>query len=164
MTSIRSKNVLRGLYRQSIRSAPRRSLLATLLLVSAVSAAPADRSASNTGNTASHSEPKVIASGLEIPWSIVFVGDEVLVSQRDTADIISLKPGAPARSIGKVPDVTPRLDGGLLGLAVLNSDDRTWIYAYHGTASVSRIVRMTYANGALGARGRSWWDPGRTRA
>src|SRR5699024_5974348 len=31
-----------------------------------------------------HDDPEVIASGLEAPWSVVFVGDTPLVSERDS--------------------------------------------------------------------------------
>ncbi|WGF90389.1 PQQ-dependent sugar dehydrogenase [Marinivivus vitaminiproducens] len=94
--------------------------------------------------------PGVVVSGLHVPWSVVIAGNEALVSQRDTAEILAFRPGEPPRLVGKVPDVTARLDGGLLGLAVLDEGGDTWVYAHHSTASANRIVRMPYTAGALG--------------
>lgn len=93
--------------------------------------------------------PVEIFSGLNIPWSGVPVGEEVLVSQRGSAEIGAFRPGETLRSIGAVPGFVARGDGGMLGLAVLTEGADVWLYAYHSTDSGNRIVRMLYDEGQL---------------
>src|SRR5688572_12817390 len=64
--------------------------------------------------------PVELVSGLAIPWSIVFVRGEALISQRNAATIVAFRPGEALRTVGRVPNVTASIDGGLLGLAVLD--------------------------------------------
>ncbi|MBB3236783.1 PQQ-dependent sugar dehydrogenase [Phyllobacterium endophyticum] len=94
--------------------------------------------------------PVQIVASLDLPWSAVPVGREVLVSQRGTGDIVALRPGATSRSVGVVPGVVARGDGGMLGLAALAQGAEVWVYAYHSTTSGNRIVRMAYSDGVLG--------------
>jgi glucose/arabinose dehydrogenase len=103
-----------------------------------------------TGGVAPGSQPVDIATGLFIPWSVAFVDDVALVSERNTGEIFAFRPEEKPRSIGRVPNVSARLDGGLLGLAVLNKNGAVWVYAYHSTTKENRIVRMPYREGALG--------------
>lgn len=98
-------------------------------------------------------DPTVAATGLDAPWSVVPLSDGTqLVSQWGTGTVIEVVPGGRTREIGAVPDVVPGGEGGLHGLAVLEDDARTWLYAYHGTSGDNRVVRMplTGARGALG--------------
>ncbi|MEN7538212.1 PQQ-dependent sugar dehydrogenase [Aurantiacibacter flavus] len=104
----------------------------------------------------SSATPVDVITDLDVPWSMVIVGDEVLVSQRDRMDILAFRLGEEARRLRAVPNAATPLDGGVLGLAAFEEGDldrngRSWIYAYHSTASDNRIVRMAYANGALGS-------------
>lgn len=99
--------------------------------------------------------PAVIASGLDAPWSILRLpGGGVLVSERDTGDIVEVLADGSLRVAGTVPGVAPGGEGGLLGLAFQPGDgerpDR--VYAYHTAASDNRIVRMplTGVPGSLG--------------
>jgi glucose/arabinose dehydrogenase len=99
--------------------------------------------------------PAVIASGLEAPWSILRLPNGgVLVSERDTAEIVEVLPDGSLRTAGSVPGVLPGGEGGLLGLAFLPADGERpdLVYAYHTAASDNRIVRMplTGARGSLG--------------
>lgn len=99
-------------------------------------------------------EPKVIASGLEAPWSILRLGDggggSTLISERDSGLIKELTASNEVRVVGTVGGVAPGGEGGLLGLEALRErdaegdgdGDRHWIYAYLTTASDNRIVRM----------------------
>lgn len=57
-------------------------------------------------------------TGLQAPWSIVFVGDTALVSQRDSGTVVELVGGS-LREVGSVEGVEHNGEGGLLGLAVL---------------------------------------------
>ncbi|WP_222400412.1 PQQ-dependent sugar dehydrogenase [Rhizobium leguminosarum] len=93
--------------------------------------------------------PVEIASGLSIPWAAVAIGDEVIVSQRGTAEIVAYRPGHSLRPVGIVPDFIARGDGGMLGLAVLREAD-IWLYIYHSTNNGNRIARMRYSEGRLG--------------
>ena len=99
--------------------------------------------------------PAVIASGLDAPWSILRLPNGgVLISERDTADIVEVLPDGSLRVAGSVPGVVPGGEGGLLGLAFLpgNGDRADLVYAYHTAESDNRIVRMplTGAPGSLG--------------
>jgi len=96
--------------------------------------------------------PKVLASGLEAPWSILRLGDEdsTLISERDSGVIKELTPDGELRDAGTVRGVAASGEGGLLGLASLAFEDRTYIYAYFTSDSDNRIVRMQL-EGAVGS-------------
>jgi len=99
--------------------------------------------------------PAVIASGLDAPWSILRLPNGgVLISERDTADIVEVLPDGSLRVAGSVAGVVPGGEGGLLGLAFLpgNGDRPDLVYAYHTAESDNRVVRMplTGAPGSLG--------------
>jgi glucose/arabinose dehydrogenase len=99
--------------------------------------------------------PEVIAEGLDAPWSILRLPDGgVLVSERDTANVVEVLGDGSLRVAGTVPGVEPGGEGGLLGLAYRAGDgDRgADVYAYFTAASDNRIVRMplTGAPGSLG--------------
>lgn len=104
-------------------------------------------------------EPKVIAGGLDAPWSILRLGGgdssdggdgSTLISERDSGLIKEITASNKVRVVGTVGGVAPRGEGGLLGLEALREGngesegdgDRHWIYAYLTTASDNRIVRM----------------------
>jgi glucose/arabinose dehydrogenase len=124
--------------------------------------------------------PVVIASGLNAPWSILRLpGGGTLISERDTAKVQELLPDGTLREAGKVADVEPSGEGGLLGLALYTGADEAdapesgaettdpsasaipaaggaaWIYAYFTAADDNRIVRMPLSGSpggyALGA-------------
>ncbi|WEO76801.1 PQQ-dependent sugar dehydrogenase [Cryobacterium sp. SO2] len=100
-------------------------------------------------------EPVVIASGLDVPWSILRLPNgSTLISERDTALIHELLPDGSLRDAAQVADVQPNGEGGLLGLAYLPPTDAGsgWVYAYFTAASDNRIVRMplTGTAGGLG--------------
>lgn len=94
--------------------------------------------------------PQQMAAGLTIPWSAAIAGDEILVSQRGTGEIVAIQSGSAVRTVGSVPGVFARGDGGMLGIAILRVDEDRWLYAYHSTHAGNRIVRMRYLNGTLG--------------
>lgn len=82
-------------------------------------------------------EPEVIVSGLTTPWSVAFVGETALISQRDTGEILELSDEG-TRVIGEVPDLAARGEGGLLGLA--HAQD--FLYTYVTTPGGNRVVRF----------------------
>ena len=86
--------------------------------------------------------PRVIASDLDLPWSLVRLSTDVtLVSERDTALVKEIADDGTVRRVGKIAGVVPGGEGGLLGLAVDPSDESS-LYAYTTTATDNRIVRM----------------------
>ena len=96
--------------------------------------------------------PSTLVGALTTPWSVVRAADDVvLVSSRDTGEILRLRDGD-AVLVGSVPGVvhTDGGEDGLLGLAAREIDGVLWVYAYLTTASDNRIVRMPYADDALG--------------
>ena len=88
---------------------------------------------------------EVIASGLDVPWSILRLPNGgVLVSERDTANIVEVLDDGSLRVAGSVPGVVPGGEGGLMGLAFLPSEGERpdLVYAMYTAASDNRIVRM----------------------
>ena len=94
-------------------------------------------------------EPEVLATGLETPWSVVFLGDTPLISERDDGDILELLPDGRTRVVGTVDGVVHQGESGLLGLAV---DDQGRLYAYSTGDDGNRIQRfeLTGEAGSLG--------------
>ncbi|MET0672248.1 MAG: PQQ-dependent sugar dehydrogenase [Microbacterium pygmaeum] len=97
-------------------------------------------------------EPREIATGLSAPWSIVFVGDSALVSERDSGRILELPAGGGVREVGVVEGVQARGEGGLLGLAV-DQDRRLYAYSTGGQGNRIQRFALTGTGGsfALGA-------------
>jgi glucose/arabinose dehydrogenase len=94
-----------------------------------------------------------LATRLTVPWSIAALpAGSVLISERVSGriDRVSLDGGA-LRTLGTVPGVVARGEGGLLGLAVSPDflDDR-FVYAYFTAADDNRVVRMRLQGDRLG--------------
>ncbi|WP_230748367.1 PQQ-dependent sugar dehydrogenase [Brevibacterium sp. CCUG 69071] len=95
----------------------------------------------STGGTASGAEVasgEAIASGLEAPWSIAYVGDTPLISERDSGRILELSANGEAREITRLDDVSAQGESGLHGLAV--QDDE--LFAYYAADGENRIERF----------------------
>ena len=88
-----------------------------------------------------------ITTGLALPWSMAFLDDTLLISERDTARIFELDDAGNRREVGTVEGVRPGGEGGLLGLAV---DDQDRLYAYSTGADGNRIQRLAL-DGAPGS-------------
>lgn len=85
-----------------------------------------------------------IATGIEVPWGIVFLpGGDALVAERDSGRI--LRVAAAGGSPSEVARIAVRAgdEGGLLGLAASPTfaSDR-FVYAYHTSGDDNRIVRF----------------------
>ncbi len=94
--------------------------------------------------------PRVIATGLDLPWSLVRLeSGATLVSERDTALVKEISTAGDVRTVGEVPGVAPGGEGGLLGLAV-SPDDPTSLYAYTSTSSDNRVLRIDLTGDAGG--------------
>jgi glucose/arabinose dehydrogenase len=83
--------------------------------------------------------PRVVATGLEAPWSIARSGDLVLVSERDSGRILRLADDGSTHEVGVVDGVVHGGEGGLLGLAF---DPEGRLYAYSTGADGNRIQRI----------------------
>lgn len=82
--------------------------------------------------------PTIIANGLDAPWSIAFDGLAPLISERDTARVITLEPDGTILEVGVIPGVAPGGEGGLLGIAVHDGH----LYAYLTANGENRIERF----------------------
>jgi len=79
----------------------------------------------------------VVATDLEAPWSIAFLGETPLLSERDSARILELAADGSTRVVAEIAGVEPNGEAGLLGIAVR---DRA-LYAYSTGANGNRIER-----------------------
>lgn len=82
--------------------------------------------------------PSDVVTGLEAPWSVVFLGDTPLISQRDDGTVLEVT-GDGTRSVGTVEGVVHAGESGLLGLAV---DGQDRLYAYSTGVDGNRIQRF----------------------
>ena len=92
--------------------------------------------------------PRVLASGLEVPWGIAFLPDgNALVTERESARILRVAPDGAVTPVGTVAGVVPQGEGGLLGVAVppTFATDRTVFVAYT-SASDNRVVALRVGN------------------
>ena len=103
--------------------------------------------------TGTPGEPVELARGLDTPWSVVPLADGgALVSERDTARVLVVGADRSVRALtatgpgGAVEGVTPRGEGGLLGLALAPGADPlagpVTLYAFTTTAEDGRVVTM----------------------
>jgi glucose/arabinose dehydrogenase len=81
--------------------------------------------------------PTLLASGLQIPWSIAFYGGTPLVSERGTARIQAVGASGALTVIATIANVRGSGEGGLLGIAVRDN----YLYAYFTAGSENRIER-----------------------
>ncbi|MFB8236781.1 PQQ-dependent sugar dehydrogenase [Kitasatospora purpeofusca] len=106
---------------------------------------PSSSSSSSAPAAASVAVRGTVTDGLDSPWGLaVLPGGDLLVSERDSARILSVSAKDGSRTVaGTVPGVTSGGEGGLLGLALspdFATDHR--VYAYFSTGSDNRIVRL----------------------
>jgi glucose/arabinose dehydrogenase len=124
-----------------------------LLPAPSPSPSPSETTDPDAGPVQPVGEATSIASGLTTPWSIVFVENgSALISERDTALVKERTAAGGIREVGRVADVVPGGEGGLLGLTILadggtsaNASDgpgHPWLYAYFTASGDNRIVRM----------------------
>ncbi len=114
------------------------------------SATPAPAAPSAAGGTPDLNAPETVATGIEVPWGLAFLPDgSALVAERDSGDVLRVRPGGGAQRVFQVPGVSAAGEGGLLGLAVAADHARTeWVYAYYTAAGDNRIVRFKIGGGA----------------
>jgi glucose/arabinose dehydrogenase len=108
---------------------------------------PAETTASTIAEDATSkasTKRSTIATGLNTPWSIVFLPDgDALVSERGGVIKRIAKGSRRVTTVARVPGVVEEGEGGLLGLAVspTYSKDRL-VYAYLTARADNRIVRF----------------------
>jgi glucose/arabinose dehydrogenase len=97
-----------------------------------------------------------VATGLDLPWGLARLPDgSHLVSLRDEARVLRVSAQGERADVpatgddGRVPDVEPGGEGGLLGLAVKQDEPGT-VYAYLTAADDNRVVAMPYDGERLG--------------
>ncbi|MFC0581211.1 PQQ-dependent sugar dehydrogenase [Micrococcoides hystricis] len=91
------------------------------------------------------SGPVEVATGLEAPWSIVFVPQEdqdpvPLVSERNSAKILQLAEDGSTADVATIAGVRTGGEGGLLGLAVDPADSES-LYVYSTGQDGNRVQR-----------------------
>ena len=107
----------------------------------AASASEAEADGTDSAQSSSspgHDDPEVIASGLEAPWSVVFVGDTPLVSERDSGRILEISSDGDAREVARLDEVAATGEAGLHGLAVRDDE----LYAFYAAGDENRIERF----------------------
>ncbi|MDQ0094365.1 PQQ-dependent sugar dehydrogenase [Paeniglutamicibacter psychrophenolicus] len=92
------------------------------------------------------------ATGLDTPWSLVRTTDgRILVSERDTARILALSPDGALAPLVHLPQVVAGGEAGLLGLEIIAaSGGAEWLYAYLGTETDNRVVRLELRGSGVG--------------
>lgn len=112
---------------------------AVVLLALALLAGCASAPEQGTGDGKPNPEAvEVIETGLEAPWSITFVGETPLVSERDSARILELDTRGKSSIVATIEGVAPRGEGGLLGIAVHDG----YLYAYLTAPGENRVERL----------------------
>lgn len=93
-------------------------------------------------------EPRVLASGLEVPWGVAFLpgSTDALVTERDSARILRVTAAGQVTPVGTVEGVSAVGEGGLLGIAVSPrfAADRT-VVVYYTASGENRVVALTAA-------------------
>jgi glucose/arabinose dehydrogenase len=94
-----------------------------------------------TGPYSPTGELTPLANDLAAPWSIAPLGaDGILVSERDSAQIMLVDPSGQKRAVGAVGGVAATGEGGLLGIAVHGDGSERRLFAYFTTDADNRVV------------------------
>ncbi len=117
----------------------------------APSAAPTPSASSTPVMWRSAGAPTVEAANLRVPWSVVPFPDGTRIVSMRGGEIAEIDAGGTVRTIGGVSGVSAIGEGGLLGLALLEQDAETWLYAYLTSWDGNRVIRMPLL-GAPGER------------
>ncbi len=112
---------------------------------------------SSSANQSTDSQLTVttLAQDLEVPWAIAFLPNRNLLVTERAGQLKELSMDGQTIHTIPITGVQARGEGGLLGLAVHPSFDRTaWIYLYYTYAqqnqqTLNRVVRFSYSNGQL---------------
>jgi glucose/arabinose dehydrogenase len=80
-----------------------------------------------------------VATGLEAPWDVAWLGDRTFVTERDSGRLLEVAGDGSTTEVRRF-DVEPAGEGGLLGLVA--HPDGEHLYAYLTTGSDNRVVRF----------------------
>lgn len=81
------------------------------------------------------------------PWGITWLDNgDALVTERDTGKIARVTSDGTTTEIGRIDEVVPSSEGGLLGIAV----DESHVYVYYSTATDNRLVSLSWDGTHLG--------------
>lgn len=128
----------------ALRGTAAAAAVALLCAACSPAASPPTRPADADGVTPV-GEVERIAEGFTTPWSFELLGDgSTVLSERDTALVKRIDATGEVRELGQVPGVVPAGEGGLLGIATLDDDRGSWLYAYVTAADDNRVVRMPF--------------------
>lgn len=102
------------------------------------------------------SQPEVVAQGLDTPWAIAFLPNDVMLVTERKGTVQKREKGKLAEgSTITVPGVQEVGEGGLLGIAAHpDFTQKPFVYFYltaraNGENTTNQVVRMRYQNGAL---------------
>ena len=87
--------------------------------------------------------PETYVDDLAAPWSVAFVGDSALVSERDSARIVEIMGDGEVRDVARIEGVQHGGEGGLLGLAVRDAE----LYVYSTSGNGNRVERYPLRGG-----------------
>lgn len=91
-----------------------------------------------------------LATDLISPWGLVtFQDGSVLVSERDTTDILHVLVDGTSEVVATIGEARPAGEAGLLGL--IATPDESTVFAYYTAENDNRIVSMTWDGTTLGA-------------
>lgn len=85
-----------------------------------------------------------ITTGLDAPWSVAFFGEVALISERDSGDIRELLSDGSTRVVTTIEGIAHSGEGGLLGVAVRDSD----LYVYSTADDGNRVQRFEISGSA----------------
>lgn len=89
--------------------------------------------------------PREPSLNLGAPWSVAFVRNSALVSERDSARLLELTEDGETREVATIAGVVHGGEGGLLGLAVSpagEGEQPEFLYAYSTGAEGNRVQRF----------------------
>ncbi|WP_369065904.1 PQQ-dependent sugar dehydrogenase [Kocuria carniphila] len=85
-------------------------------------------------------DANTVVNDLEAPWSVTFLEDAPLISERDSGRILEILPDGGSRTVGEQPEVMAGGECGLLGLTAGPNGD---LYSYATTGNGNRVTRWT---------------------
>jgi glucose/arabinose dehydrogenase len=112
---------------------------------------PSAPSATTAPGSSSPAFGSTVVTGLNVPWGLAHLPDgSALVTERDTATVLHLRPGRQPRTVTTLKDVRPDQEGGLLGVAVSPefATDRR-VFVYYTAADDNRVERLRWTGSRL---------------
>lgn len=125
-------------------SAPNQTTISpTTTATTAPTVAPTTAPATPAPRSPVQVKTSVIATGLQIPWSLAFLPDgRALVTERALGRLLAVTPSGQKEVVQQLPSHSIG-EGGLLGIALSpNYASDGWIYTYYSTATDNRIARF----------------------